>query len=147
MRIEHKRLKRLFDSLGFQPVQGLLVEPYHGSGPGRPFHHPVAMIKALMLQRFEHIPSERALAEELAKSRSYRRICGFKRRAPSRGCFTHFMRRRLGVERFKKAFEAVVQQATALGALRAEPLPSTPPTCWATGFTWSAAPIGMFPCL
>jgi len=32
-----------------------------------------------MLQRFMRIPSERALAEELAGSRDYRRICGFRR--------------------------------------------------------------------
>ena len=116
MRIEHKRLKRLFDSLDFQPVQGLLLKPYHGSGPGRPFYHPVAVVKALMLQRFEYIPSERALAEGLAKSRCYRRMCGFGRHTPSRGCFTHFRRRRLGAERFEEAFEAMVGQAMALGA-------------------------------
>ena len=63
MRVEHKRLKRLFDSLGFQTCQGLLLGAYHGSGPGRPFYHPMAVIKALMLQRFGRIPSERALAE------------------------------------------------------------------------------------
>jgi len=114
VRIEHKRLKRLFDSLDFQPVQGLLLKPYHGSGPGRPFHHPVTVIKALMLQRFERIPSERALAEGLAKSRSYRRMCGFGRRTPSWGYFTHFRRRRLGVERFEEAFEAMVEQAVAI---------------------------------
>jgi len=111
-----KRLRMLFDSLEFKPVQGLLLEPYHGSGPGRPFYHPVAVIKALMLQRFEHIPSERALAERLAKTRCYRRMCGFRRHAPSRGCFTHFRRRRLGEERFERAFDAMVEQAMALGA-------------------------------
>ena len=114
--IEHKRLKGLFDSLDFQPVQGLLLEPYHRTGPGRPFHDPVAAVKALMLQRFEHIPSERALAEELARSRDYRRICGFGRHTPSRGCFTHLRRRRLGVERFKDVFQTMVGQAMALGA-------------------------------
>jgi len=108
VRIEHKRLKRLFDSLDFQPVQGLLLEPYHGSGPGRPFHHPVVVVKALMFQRFERIPSERALAEGLAKSRCYRRICGFRRHTPSRGCFTHFRRRCLGEERFREVFQAMV---------------------------------------
>ena len=115
MRIEHKRLKRLFDSLDFQPIQGLLLEPYHQSGPGRPFHDPVAVVKALMLQRLEGIPSERALAEGLPRSREYRRMCGFGRRTPSRGCFNH-LRRRLGVERFREIFQAMVGQAMALGA-------------------------------
>jgi transposase len=76
------------------------------------------MIKAFMLQRFMRIPSERALAEELAGSRDYRRICGFRRCTPSRGCFTYFRRERMGEERFKKAFDGMVMQAIALGAVK-----------------------------
>jgi len=58
------------------------------------------------------------LAEELAGSRDYRRICGFMRCTPSRGCFTYFRRKRMGEERFKKAFEGMVMQAIALGAVK-----------------------------
>jgi len=70
-----------------------------------------------MLQRFMRIPSERALAEELARSRNYRRICGFRRYTPSRGCLTYFRRERMGEERFRKAFESMVEQAIVLGAV------------------------------
>jgi len=59
------------------------------------------------------IPSERALAEELAGSRDYKRICVFSCCTPSRGCFTYFRRERMGEERFKKAFESMVEQAIA----------------------------------
>jgi transposase len=111
-------LLKLFDLLDFSPFLGLLLEPYHDSGPGRPYYSPVAMIKALMLQCFMRIPSERALVEELAGSRDYRRICGFRRCTPSRGCFTYFRRERMGEERFKKAFEGMVMQAIALGAVK-----------------------------
>jgi len=114
MERELKRLKRLFESLDFKPVQGLLLEPYHRTGPGRPFYDPVAMIKALMLQRFRRIPSERALAESLAKNRSYRRICGFRRHTPRRTCLGKF-RGRLA-ERFTAVFQAMVEQSMALGA-------------------------------
>ena len=96
MWVEHKRLLKLFDLLDFPPFLGLLSEPYHDSGPGRPYYSPVAMIKVFMLQRFMRIPSERALAEELAGIRDYRRICGFRRYTPSRGCFTYFRRKRMG---------------------------------------------------
>ncbi|MEM3666186.1 MAG: transposase [Candidatus Bathyarchaeia archaeon] len=54
---------------------------------------------ALMLQRFMRIPSERVLAEKLAKFRDYRRICGFRRKTPCRGCFTYFRRNRFKEER------------------------------------------------
>jgi len=111
-------LLKLFDLLDFSPFLGLLLQLYHDSGPGRPYYSPVAMIKALMLQCFMRIPSERALAEELAGSRDYRRICGFKRCTPSRGCFTYFRRKRMGEERFKKAFEGMVMQSIALGAVK-----------------------------
>jgi len=111
-------LLKLFDLLDFSPFLGLLSEPYHDSGPGRPYYSPVAMIKVFMLQRFMRIPSERALAEELAGIRDYRRICGFRRYTPSRGCFTYFRRKRMGEERFKRAFESVVEQAIALGAVK-----------------------------
>jgi transposase len=109
---------KLFDSIDFTAVLGLLLEPHHDSGPGRSFYDPEAMVKALMLQRFEGIPSERALAEELAKCRDYRRICGFGRDTPSRGCFTHFRRNRFKEEKFKEAFNFMVGQAIALGAVK-----------------------------
>jgi transposase len=76
------------------------------------------MIKAFMLQCFMRIPSERALAEELEGSRDYRRICGFRRCMPSRGCLTYFRLKRMGEERFNKAFESMVMQAIALGAVK-----------------------------
>ena len=116
MERELKRLKRLFDFLDFKPVQGLLLEPYHRSGPGRPFYDPVAVVKALMLQRFRRIPSERALAESLAKNRSYRRIRGFRRHTPRRTCLGEF-RGRLA-ERFMGVFQTMVEQAIALGAFK-----------------------------
>ena len=77
-------MRRLFGLFDFSPFLGLLVQPYHDSGPGRPYYSPVAVVKAFMLQRFMCIPSERVLAEELAGSRDYRRICGFRRITPSR---------------------------------------------------------------
>ena len=98
------------------------MEPYHCSGPGRPYYSPEGLVKALMLQRFMRIPSERALADELAKCRDYRRICGFGRETPSRGCFTFFRKKRMGEERFKRAFELMVEQAIALGAVRGNAL-------------------------
>jgi hypothetical protein len=64
--VEHKLLLKLFNLLDFSPFLGLLLQPYHDSGPGRPYYSSVAMIEALMLQCFMRIPSERALAEELA---------------------------------------------------------------------------------
>jgi hypothetical protein len=52
-------LLKLYDLLEFSPFLGLLSEPYHDSGPGRPYYSPVSVVKALMLQRFMRIPSER----------------------------------------------------------------------------------------
>jgi len=83
--VENKRLLKLFGCLDFKPVWGLLHEPYHDSGPGRPYYSPEAIFKALLLQRFLRIPSERVLPEKLAGNRDYRRICGFRRKTPSRG--------------------------------------------------------------
>jgi len=109
-------LLKLFNCLDFKPVWGLLHEPYHDSGPGRPYYSPEAIFKALLLQRFLSIPSERVLAEKLAGNRDYRRICGFRRETPSRGCFTYFRRERFREERFKEAFNFMVGQA--LGAVK-----------------------------
>lgn len=118
MLVERKRLKRLFDALDFTSVQALLLEAYHQCGPGRQFYDPEAVVKALMLQLLEGLTSERVLTEELAKCRDYRRICRFKRKTPSRGCFTYFRRRRLGVGSFIKVFNAMLEQALALGAVK-----------------------------
>jgi transposase len=71
----------------------------------------VNVVKAFMLQCFMRIPSERALAEELAGSRDYWRICGFRHVTPRRGCLTYFKSKRMGKQRFKRAFEAKAGQA------------------------------------
>jgi len=78
-----------------------------------------------LLQRFLRIPSERILAEKLAGNRDYRRICGFRRKTPSRGCFTYFRRNRFKEERFREAFNFMVGQAIALGAVKGYVLAST----------------------
>jgi hypothetical protein len=64
------------------------------------------------------IPSKGALAEELAGGGDYRRICGFRRVTPSRGCLTYFRSKSMGGELFKEALEAMVEQAIAYGAVK-----------------------------
>ncbi|MEM3666864.1 MAG: hypothetical protein QW222_07280 [Candidatus Bathyarchaeia archaeon] len=43
---------------------------------------------------------------------------GFRRKTPSRGCFTYFSRDRFKEERFKETFNFMVEQAVSLGAVR-----------------------------
>jgi len=78
------------------------------------------MLKALLLQRFKNIPSERKLARFLEKEPRWARLCGFTKRkgTPTHASFSVF-RKRLG-SRFEAIFNELVRQAKELGAIKGE---------------------------
>jgi len=73
---------------------------YHGEGAGRKPYDPASMLKAQLLKHLLRIPSDRRLTLLLKRNRKMAKACGFKRKTPSHGLFTHF-RHRLGKDGYE----------------------------------------------
>jgi transposase len=82
---------------------------YYGEGAGRRPYPPVSMLKAQLMKHLQRIPSDRRLALLLKRNRRVARACGFKRKTPSHGLFTHF-RHRLGKHGYEKVFSLLLEQ-------------------------------------
>ena len=110
-------VERVLDSLDLDWMRVLLMEHYHGYGPGRDPIDPVAMFKAQLLKYLLQIPSDRRLALRLRRDRRLARACGFKRRrTPSHGLFTQF-RLRLGEEAYGLIFSRLARMLIESGAM------------------------------
>ena len=77
------------------------------------------MLKAQLLKHLLRIPSDRRLALRLKHDRKAARACGFRKRTPSHGLFTHF-RHRLGKETYLKTFNDMLRRLLDSGAVKGE---------------------------
>jgi len=74
------------------------------------------MLKAQLLKHLLRIPSDRRLALRLRHDRRAARACGFGKRTPSHGLFTHF-RHRLGEETYLCIFNHLLQRLLESGVV------------------------------
>jgi len=77
------------------------------------------MLKAQLLKHLWRVPSDRRLALLLKRNKRMARACGFKRKTPSHGLFTHF-RHRLGEEGYQRVFNVLLKQLVDSGAVKGE---------------------------
>jgi transposase len=112
-------IKRVLGSLNLGSIRGFLMSLYHGAGPGRKPYDPVSMLKAQLLKHLLRVPSDRRLALLLKRNRKMAKACGFKRKTPSHGLFTHF-RHRLGRDGYEKVFSMLLKQLLRGGAVKGE---------------------------
>jgi len=96
-------VKRVLDSLNLDQIRTQLTTHYHTEGPGRTPINPLAMLKAQLAKHLLNIISDRRLALRLRNDHKVARACGFRRRTPSHGLFTHY-RHRLGEETYSRIF-------------------------------------------
>jgi transposase len=109
-------VKRVLDSLNLDQIQNDLEEHYHKKGPGRHPINPLSMLKAQLAKHLLNIISDRRLALRLKHDRKVARACGFRRRTPSHGLFTHF-RHRLGEEAYPRIFNQLIKILLESGTL------------------------------
>ena len=57
----------ILSKLNLYDVEKVVKETYHEDGPGRPPRKPMGIFKAMMVKRFQQIPSERELCRRLWK--------------------------------------------------------------------------------
>ena len=102
-------IRKVLSSLNLGSIRRFLTSLYHRKGAGRKPYNPVSMLKAQLLKYLRRIPSDRRLSLLLRWNRRLARACGFKKKTPSHGLFTHF-RNRLGKEGYEKVFSYVLEQ-------------------------------------
>jgi IS5 family transposase len=74
----NRRLKRIERMIDWAPLAAL-VKPVRSGVWGRPSYPPLAMLKALLLQRWYSL-SDDGLEEALSDRLSFRRFCGVRPR-------------------------------------------------------------------
>ena len=113
------KIKQVLNSVNNKHIRRLLRDHYHQKGPGRKPINPLAMLKAQLLKHLLRIPSDRRLALRLKHDRRTARACGFRKKTPSHGLFTHF-RKRLGEETYHRVFNQLLAGLLEAGAVKAE---------------------------
>ena len=112
-------IKQVLGSLNLGCIRGFLMSLYHEAGPGRKPYDPVSMLKAQLLKQLLRVPSDRRLALLLKRDRKAAKACGFRRKTPSHGLFTHF-RHRLGRDGYEKVFSMLLKQLVEDGRVNGE---------------------------
>jgi transposase len=92
---------------------------YNGEGAGRKPYDPVSMLKAQLLKHLLRVPSDRRLALLLKGDGKVAKACGFRRKTPSHGLFTHF-RHRLGRDGYERFFSMLLKQLLRSEAVKGE---------------------------
>ena len=112
-------IRQVLDSVNSRRLNSLLTSLYHRIGPGRKPYSPLSMLKAQLLKHLLHIPSDRRLALRLNHDRKAAKACGFGKRTPSHGLFTHF-RHRLREETYLRVFDHLLKGLLERGAVKGE---------------------------
>jgi transposase len=113
------KIKQVLDSINTRRLRSLLRGLYHRKGPGRKPYNPLSMLKAQLLKHLLRIPSDRRLSLRLKCDRGAARACGFRKRTPSHGLFTHF-RHRLGEETYLEIFNHLLRRLLESGVVKGE---------------------------
>lgn len=113
------KIKQVLDAINNRRLHSLLTSLYHRIGPGRKPYSPMFMLKAQLLKHLLHIPSDRRLALRLRNDRKAAKACGFGKRTPSHGFFTHF-RHRLGEETYLKVFHDLLKRLLKSGTVKGD---------------------------
>jgi len=113
------KIKQVLNSVNTTHTRRFLKGLYHTKGPGRKPYNPLNMLKAQLLKHLLRIPSDRRLALHLKHDKRAAKACGFGKRTPSHGLFTHF-RHRLGQDTYNRIFNHLIQRLLEAGAVKGE---------------------------
>ena len=109
----------MLESLNLSSIRGFLTSLYHRKGAGRKPYNPVFLLKAQILKYLWRIPSDRRLSLMLKRNKRAAKACGFKRKTPSHGLFTHF-KHRLGKHGYHQVFLLLLKPMLKSGAIKGE---------------------------
>jgi IS5 family transposase len=111
----NRRLERIGRMIDWAPLERL-VKPVRSGAWGRPSYPPLAMLKALLLQRWYSL-SDEGLEEALSDRLSFRRFCGFALddETPDAKTICRFRLALVAAELPERLFAALDRQLAAKG--------------------------------
>jgi hypothetical protein len=121
---EHEGSRFILSKLEFDDVERIVRGAYHRDGSvGRPPRKPLGVLKAHLLRRLRHVPSDRMLVRQLWKGPRLRRICDIEENDPPYGItvLSRF-RSRVGPERLMRIVDDAVETLVDKRRIKGETL-------------------------
>ena len=114
----------LFSKTDLSFAQTLLNEPYNPTGSrGRPPRSPLGILKAHIVKRLKHIPSDRMLVCQMWKDPRLKKICDLETdQQPYSISVLSRIRTKVGPERLAKVIDQTVEVLVAKGRIKCEAL-------------------------
>jgi transposase len=112
----------ILSKLNLDDIEKVVKEAYHKEdGSGRPPRKPMGIFKALIVKRFQQVPSERELCRRLWKDDDLRELCDIEAEEkpyhPSQ--LTRF-RNRIGIERLERIMNKLLLELLKGGVIGGE---------------------------
>ncbi|MGA2682936.1 MAG: transposase, partial [Candidatus Bathyarchaeia archaeon] len=112
----------ILSKLNLDDIEKVVKEAYHKEGsPGRPPRKPMGIFKALMVKRFQQIPSERELCRRLWKDENLRELCDLEAdQNPYHPSQLSRFKRRIGPRRLQKIMNKLIRKLLNSGLISGE---------------------------
>jgi len=111
----------ILSKLNLYDVEKVVKETYHEDGPGRPPRKPMGIFKALMVKRFQHIPSERELCWRLWKDDNLRELCDVEaEQNPYHPSQLSRFKKRVGARRLQRIMNKLLKELLRGGVINGE---------------------------
>ena len=120
----YETLETLFSMVDLSFAQKVLGDAFHPKdSPGRPPRNPLGVLKAHLLRRLRHVPSDRMLVRQMWKDPRLKRICDIEGDEPPYGiAVLSRFRSKVGPERLMRIVDEAVEVLVKKGRIKGETL-------------------------
>ena len=111
----------ILSKLNLYEVEKVVKETYHEDGQGRPPRKPMDIFKALIVKRFQQIPSERELCRRLWKDDNLRELCDVEaEQNPYHPSQLSRFKKRVGARRLQRIMNKLLKELLRGGVINGE---------------------------
>jgi transposase len=112
----------ILSKLNLDDIERVVKEAYHKEdGSGRPPRKPMGIFKALMVKRFQQIPSERELCRRLWKDDDLRELCDIEaEQNPYHPSQLSRFKKRVGARRLQRIMDKLLKELLKRGVINGE---------------------------
>jgi transposase len=112
----------ILSKLNLDDIEKVVNEAYHKEdGPGRPPRKPMGIFKALMVKRFQQVPSERELCRRLWKDDNLRELCNIETEEnPYHPSQLSRFKKRVGPGRLQRIMSKLLKELLKAGLINGE---------------------------
>jgi len=111
----------ILSKLNLYDVEKVVKETYHEDGQGRPPRKPMDIFKALMVKRFQQIPSKRELCQRLWKDDNLRELCDVEaEQNPYHPSQLSRFKKRVGARRLQRIMNKLLKELLRGGIINGE---------------------------